>query len=319
MTLDSTLAAAQLRLALYAPMFGAGPASERHAHWTAATSLSSSLEPRDRALLPVAEAMAVDPFDFATAITRTHTAIDQGGDDPELELLLFLYEERAGLKKEAAATARHLLELDPLSTQVLSQQAMVARQNDQTDEARSLATHCIEVSPASSGCHFTQAQLDAEAGRCDALLADARTLVTLEPEDARPYSLLAEALDATGARAEAVKSALDQAEARRVEGAGPAGKEATGLASLVLALRTGDFAAADTLALGLGPAFAMSSSERDHAELAALRSRSPRRRGARRRRSRSPLRSRASRRAGRRTRRSRCGPSASTSSTKRAS
>jgi hypothetical protein len=82
----------------------------------------------------------------------------------------------------------------------------------------------------------------------------------------RPYTALAQALDATGARIEAVRNALDQAEARRQDGVT---KEPPGLAKVALALRTGDFVGAEAALAALVPTL-KDSTEQDHDSLAAL-------------------------------------------------
>jgi len=268
-SLDPTLAAAQLRLVLYSPLYMRDVStSERRSRFTKASELASTLDPRDRAMLPIAEAVAAEPVDLDAAIARSRTASEHDPNDSEYLLLLFLYQSRARRVEPAEETAHRVLAADPLATGVLSLQATMARKRGESAEARTLVARCLEIAPAASSCRLIEAQLDAEMGNCKAELADARELVKREPDNMRPYGVLAQALVATGSRLEAVKTALDQAEARRGE---TMGKQPTGLSSLWLAMLTGDFATADADAVKLEPTVAASSSERDHADLAMTR------------------------------------------------
>jgi len=269
--IDPLMAAAQLRMTLYAPSFGASLTdAERRSRFTKATALESDLDARDRALLPIAESLSAEPIDYAQATTRARAVLERDPSDAEVALLVLMYESKANdrLRKDMKASARRALELDPGAARVYQLEANQALLADQLDEASSLVTQCLKVNPAASGCVMLRSRLNADAGRCQAELEDAQALVKLEPDDPRPYTVLAQALDATGGRIEAIKNALEQAEAHRIEGIT---KDPVGLATLVLALRSGDFIAADAAVLAMSPTFATSSSERDHSALAAIR------------------------------------------------
>jgi serine/threonine-protein kinase len=269
--LDPTMGAAQLRVVLYAPMFPTISAQERRTRYDNVKTDGKSLEPRDQALLTVAEVLAEDPPELSRAAARVKKLLERNPEDAELALLHFIYLQKGGGRaRDAKAAGREVLELDPHATQVLNLEAWSAVRQPESggEDPASLLNRCLELSPDATGCRITRAALDAETGKCDAELAGARELVKLEPDDRRSYTLLAQALDATGARPEAVKTALDQAEVRRIA-TDP--HEPAGLAALVVALAAGDFAAADAALLALVPSVATSSSELDHANIAAMR------------------------------------------------
>jgi serine/threonine-protein kinase len=269
--LDPTMAPALLRMTLYAPAFGANvTAAERRTRFLQAEAQKASLEPRDLALLDVADAMSVNPIDWNAAIGKTRALFEHDPTDAELALLLLIYEAKGNdrQKKDVKATAKQLLELDPEATRAYHILAQLAEQQEQYEEATGYVAQCLKANPGASSCQAMRGLLDADQGECAAELATARQLVSLEPDAVRPYGMLAQALDATSAPVGAVRSALDQAEQHYIAGVT---KDPPGQKALVLALRVGDFTAADAAAVSLEPAFAGSSSEREHDVLAEIR------------------------------------------------
>jgi len=265
-SLDPSLAPAHLRLALYGPYYASSPA-DRRSSFSRASLLASSLEPRDAALLPVAEALALDPVDLGTALARARSVAERYPQDAEVALVLYTILYGTDREDERLAAFRRVLELDPLGTQVLDGEAYLARGRGESGRARELLAQCIERVPAATYCRQLQAWLDAEAGSCDAELAEARELVKLDPDAVTPYAVLAQALLATGAPLESVRGALGQAEARTT----PTLHTPRGIAPLELAVLTGDFESADTLASALALAVETFTSEQEHAAIASLR------------------------------------------------
>jgi tetratricopeptide (TPR) repeat protein len=269
--LDPTMAPALLRMTLYAPVFGANvTAAERRTRFLQAQAQKSSLEPRDLALLDVADALSANPIDWNAAIGKTRAIFEHDPTDAEVALLLLIYEARGNdrQRKDAKGTAKQLLELDPEATRAYHILAQLAEQQEQYEEATGYVAQCLKANPSASSCQAMRGLLDADQGECGAELATARQLVGLEPDAVRPYAMLAQALDATGAGIGAVRSALDQAEQHYIAGVT---KDPPGLKALVLALRVGDFTAAEAAVHSLEPSFAGSSLEHDHDVLAELR------------------------------------------------
>ena len=264
--LDPSLAAAQLRLTLYAPYYGS-PAAERRRSFTKATLFASTLEPRDVALLRVAEAIALDPPDLDEALKRARALAESDPGDAEVALLIYTLLYWTGREDERVAASRHVLELDPKGTQVLDGEAFLAMDQGDVAKARALVDRCIEMVPAATYCRQLRALLAADAGQCDVEMGEARELVKLDPDAAGPYAVLAQALLATGAPIESVRGALAQAEARTPDEI----LTPKALTALELALVVGDFVSAEALLRTIGDAVERSSSEKDHALVASIR------------------------------------------------
>jgi serine/threonine-protein kinase len=165
------------------------------------------------------------------------------------------------------AAVSRFLELDPAGTQVLNQEAAVHLEQGDAAGASALMDRCLAISPEASMCRLNRAVLHASTGACLAELDDARELVKLEPDIDSSYSLLAQALVATGAPLESVRGALRQVDEHIV----PSTSTPKGLVDLLLAVLVGDFVTADTLAVAAAESVGTSSSERDHAPLGLLR------------------------------------------------
>jgi serine/threonine-protein kinase len=270
--MDPTMGAAQLRLTLYAPSFGPNlTASDRRASFMKALALEKTLEPRDQAMLPIADAISADPIDYNAALGRARAAWERDKTDAELGLLVFIYEARSGDRQkrdEAVTTARRVLELDPGAARVHQMLADQAQQGQRLADAAAEVAQCLKQEPNASGCEMVRAHLDRDAGKCEDELATAVALKKLEPKMMKPYAVWAQALDATGAKIELVKNALALAEDYRAEGAT---NVPAGLTDIVFALRTADFGTADAKLLKLDASFAGSHSERDHGAITALR------------------------------------------------
>ena len=264
--LDPTLAAAQLRLALYGFWFGI-PAAERRLHLAQASVFAASLEPREKALLPVAEAVASDPIETDIAIARTRAVEERYPEDAEVALYFYILVQSSKPAAEVEAAALRALALDPLETQVLAIQTDDALKDNQLSKASALVDRCLQLAPGAAGCRYRRAVLESEEGRCEALLTDARESVRTQPDVSSSYGLLALALAATHAPAESVGSALEDAESQRVANA----HEPGGLARLAFATFTGDLAGADAVAAALMPTVAAAHSERLNGLLALHR------------------------------------------------
>jgi tetratricopeptide (TPR) repeat protein len=261
--LDPTLAAAQLRLAVYGSFYKFS-ANERRSRFTKASELKDRLEPRDAALLPVAAAVAASRVDFEDVIARARVVAERYPDDAEMALIVYLYLIQEGGPDEADAMGRHVLELDPTCTQVLNMRADRAIDEGELDVAASELDRCLALSPMATMCLGARVELEGQIGRCSAELSDARLIATLEPDV--PVPELANALIATAAASESVRAAFRTLEAHRLR----RDSDVPGFSDMVVASTVGDFGAVDRLAAA-GQDSTTSSSERDHTQLASIR------------------------------------------------
>ena len=115
-----------------------------------------------------------------------------------------------------------------------------------------MVDQCLERSPEASVCRDTRLSLDGEEGHCDAMLADARTLVAQEPEVPASYERLAQALAANQATPESIQQAIDQAESHEIAST----LRPKGLTRIELSTLVGDFDAAGLATMTLSPTVA---------------------------------------------------------------
>jgi tetratricopeptide (TPR) repeat protein len=261
LTLDPMLGPAHLRYLLYRGC-GYNIPAEQRAAYTQAMALASSLDARDRSLLPLAQ-LVIDGKE-EPLLAELRRLEDAAPGDGELPILHECYARTFHRFDEADAAERRALDLDPRATEVLYHHARYAR----GDEAKALVDRCLAISPDASACLYWRAfALRGDSGDCAGALADARRLVDIEPENAWSYAALAEGLAATNAPLDAIKDALAKMERWLV----PNKFVRPHIGEVELAVFEGDFRRADALAVGLEASLADSSSEDLHDEIAALR------------------------------------------------
>ena len=267
--LDPTLAQAQLRLALCGFDWGLS-ASDRQRRLAAARALASSLDSRDHALLRLAELVASDPIDRQAALSRGREVAAQYPLDAEVAMWIWMLLSDGRHPDEALAQGRHVLELDPLATQVTKAEAAGAFRAGNLESAFTLIESCISHSPTATHCRFLQVQILGQTGKCDAALAAAHELVRVEPEHPFAADALAQALVGAHASNESVAGAVRAAELADANALSTAHQPA-GFRQVWLAVIEGDFARADDLLAGIVSSIPLSSRESAHALPVALR------------------------------------------------
>jgi hypothetical protein len=261
--LDPALAAAQLRLVLYACVLRA---RDRRVALAKAEALESTLTPRDRSMLPLARIAASDPLAFDRINTELLRLEAQSPEDAELPLLRECYARSGNEEGARMAAAARALELDPGATWVLHDESNAAWADHDPDRMLAAADRCLVRSPEASGCLRARTEAEALLGRCDAELTDARRLVLLEPTLFMSYGFLAQALEGTHASRDNVAAAIAQAEQRLV----PSPTIPRGTGALQMALIDGDLTGADAMAADLARR-ETSTVESSHTTLALLR------------------------------------------------
>jgi serine/threonine-protein kinase len=192
-TIDPSLAQASLRFSIWE---GSGNDLRRR-HFSAAFDLRSSLDQHDRALLDILEA-AVQNNDAAEAARRARAATGKFPNDPEIWWALAFYAQESHDGKTALDAADRALALDPTFALALWTKGNVLEDQGRIDELRKTLDECIRVSPNAASCVRFRAEQVALAGDCAAFEADARHLITIEPDGDRPYEYLMRALAARG-------------------------------------------------------------------------------------------------------------------------
>jgi serine/threonine-protein kinase len=264
--LDPTLAAAELRVALYGVRYRL-PANDRRTAFLRAMDLQPRLEPRDQALLPIARAVATDRPDYGAAIDGLAVLEAKSPLDAELPLLRAIYGYMAGREDVWLSARQRVVALDPMATQVDNLEGKRLLRAGDSKGARAVAERCLAASPEASLCRMVIAQADGLEGNCAGLLADALELVQQEPDLGISQELRANALAAAHASVADVHAALVEEQKRSAHR--PDLPE--GFPEIETALLQGDLAAADRAAEEAAAKLPLSSSERDHVPLTMVR------------------------------------------------
>jgi serine/threonine-protein kinase len=196
--LDPGMGAAHVRLAL---LESAAAPEEARAHWTAASRLQDDLSPRDRAFLDALEPKVIQrPQDPAEGERRTLAALARFPDDPELLWLLAQNRlRRRDIDGSIAASVR-AAEVDPKMAVAWWSRAAAEESSGHVDAAFASLDRCLEIAPTAGSCLRSRARLLEDLGECSRAEADARRMIAIEPDGARPYEFLANALFARGER-----------------------------------------------------------------------------------------------------------------------
>ncbi|MGO8991867.1 MAG: protein kinase domain-containing protein [Polyangiaceae bacterium] len=264
-TIDPTMAAAELRSAIY--LWLAEVDSRRHAR--AAMALRASLSEQDRELLTAFEPMFVPPHpDLEEARRRVDTLVMKRPGDVELGFLSASVFMNTRPRDEVIQICDRLLELDPKFAAALWLRALVEGLQWDAPAARRTVDQCLAVSPSAASCVRVRATLEAVQGDCAALEEDARRMVAMEEVPFRAYDYLASALFARGGSIDAVNDALQRKWRSVADGAR---QQMTLLDEAHLAIATGNFASAMKDARELGALAESSGGERDRTTAAILR------------------------------------------------
>jgi serine/threonine-protein kinase len=256
-TLDPTLAAAHLRLAKEAWWGGSKE------HYAAASQLRATLDARDRALLPVAEAMTHDPIDWNEVAGRLRDVLARFPDDAETLADLGGALMRTAHVDEASDAEQRAIDIDPEFAGAMWRLSSL-HIDTEDGEALNLADRCLAVSPTAASCLRNRAYVLQRRGECADYEVAARRMTTIEPGGPRPYWFLADALAVRGSPLESVREALETKSALDLTldpASGAADKDANEMALGVL---TGDFRRAAAAASDYDRLLASDTSEADH-------------------------------------------------------
>jgi len=255
-TIDPGLAAAHLRIAVWAPP------SEVPARFQAARQARSSLTERDQLLLDALEAERIrQPPDMDAAARAMKTALDRFPADAELLVYAARFEQRRGRTREALRLLDRAIAVDAKLAL-----AWWARGSDLEDlgvfeDAVGSYDRCLEVSHAAASCMRSRATIYALRGECERLEAEARSIVIAEPDGDSGHAILARALAARGRDPGAVKRALEDRRALLSSASRRSVQEKRD--AVALAMLTGDFAAAEESALLLEKTEGIDDDDRD--------------------------------------------------------
>jgi eukaryotic-like serine/threonine-protein kinase len=252
------LAAAQLRLALAQVSWAQ---TEARKHWKAAVERAATLSEADRAMLDALEPVLGSPSDRGEFLSRAERAAKDHPDN--IEVLGLLAQAHVDGHELAAAMPLYdrMLELDGRFVPAWYWKTETEAYLGRLDDAAASIRRCLEVNRASEGCLRLRSNLDERDGRCDRIVEDSRTRQAANPENARPYDMLAEALVARGS-IEAGKQALAQKWATLPP---DAGRRAKLMDEALLAALGGDFGTAERNARALLDLVAGSVDEWEHA------------------------------------------------------
>jgi tetratricopeptide (TPR) repeat protein len=235
--LDPLLALGHLRLAMAAE--GTLDESLRRDHYAKSVTLRSQLSARDQGMME-----ALEPIlqrlreDHTEAVKRLRVLSDRYPGD--VEILVWL----AGLEGTTAAGlefADRALALDPKDGQAWQTRGDVLATLGRTEESRVSYERCGTLSPASAECFLGLIWLDSAEGRCADAERTARRAVDRDPALA---GNLACVMYGAGRPVEAIRQVTDQLAATFA----PSGSRWQNMDQMRLALITGDFARARTLA-----------------------------------------------------------------------
>jgi tetratricopeptide (TPR) repeat protein/predicted Ser/Thr protein kinase len=235
--LDPLLALGQLRLAMVAE--GTLDESIRRDHYAKAITLRSQLSARDRGMME-----ALEPIlqrlreDHTEAVKRLRVLSDRYPGDVEILVWLAFLQATSPAGLEFADRA---LALDPKDGQAWQTRGDVLATLGRTEESRASYERCGTLSPASAECFLGLIWLDSADGRCADAERDARRAVDRDPHLA---GNLACVMYGAGRPVEAVGVIVDQQAATYTSPS----STWQNMDHLRLALITGDFAAARTLA-----------------------------------------------------------------------
>jgi serine/threonine-protein kinase len=262
--LDPAFAEAHLRAALCVGSFFGTPAEGR-ASFREASLRRDLLNERDRALLEAWEpTLARQPADQVATRARTRALSDRFPNDAELAMYAALAHMEVDLEG-AMPLSRRELELDPESVHALFVLGESEDYIGNPSIGRGLIDRCLERSPGAVACLMHRIDEDTLRGACAELESDARRAIAAAPDLTFPRLALARARVDLGRPPEAARAIVDQVYAD----AGAADAEAE-LRRVKLDLVAGDFERALARLGTLAAHVEHATSERTHAELAAL-------------------------------------------------
>jgi serine/threonine-protein kinase len=237
--LDPTMAAAQLRSALYGDWL-IGAETRRHAR--AALALRASLTESDRELLGAVEPLYLS---LRPAMEESKRRIDKlvaaRPGDTELLFLSALLFLNTRPRAEVRRITERLLELDPRFAGAAWLRALVSELDADRPALEKAVAECMALSPSAASCLRVRATLEEATGDCAGLEADAQRMVAIEDVSYRANDFLARALFARGRPIDAVRESF----ARKWKASPESSRSSVVLVDEAhLAIARGDFPAA---------------------------------------------------------------------------
>ncbi len=261
---DPSDAVAHLRLAL---MMNFPLQNQAREALQEATRMRASLGPHDQALVDAFAPLSSAPGDLVETERRLADLATRFPTDADYAFQLCRVQAAVGEYSRAIATCARASELDPGGAAPMRVRAMAQMHAGDVTGALASLDGCLRISPLATWCLSPLIQIRAFEGDCDAALAGARRLVSIAPASADAYAWLAETLMGAGEPIESVRAALTKKHDRERSAA----QVQTLEDQAYLAIRTGDFAAANTQLRAWEDAVAASHDEDDHYDVSSLR------------------------------------------------
>jgi tetratricopeptide (TPR) repeat protein len=259
---DPTAARAALRASLCyfrKPQLG-------RAYYRRAWANRASLNERDAGLVDALEArFQRDPVDNGEWLERIDRLSKKFPEDAELHVLLHRGLKDADQLAAAVAELKRALEIDPKDLKALEFDADTQAYSGDFATARRDLEQCLGVARGALGCIEERAWIDGEEGKCAAVEAGGRRMLSVEPTYAEGFSFVANALFAEGSPLTAIRVLLRRRREllplREREGAEHADE-------LQLAMLGGDLGTAEKLARTAYDALRGDPSAPDHGRAA---------------------------------------------------
>jgi eukaryotic-like serine/threonine-protein kinase len=179
-------------------------------HYQAASHARLALSERDRDVLDAMAPAVLDPPDLGEVAVRLRALATRRPDDVQVVQLLAVAENKLFRFDASAIQARRAMALDP--DEATPDGPLILDQDLDSKEGRQVLQECVRRFPAAQACRTELAARLETDGACADLEADARALMTLDPDLKRGPYVLVDALAGKGASTEALRLALDQAE-----------------------------------------------------------------------------------------------------------
>jgi serine/threonine-protein kinase len=206
--LDPSMAAAQLRAALY--FLGPDGALPRKQHLVAAQRVRAQLEPRDLALLEVAEGLVRSQRGDDATVASAHAATERFPNDAELAGVHGKVLSSTLQFDAALAELDRALGLDSKFALCLAWKSLTYGRMGNQEMRQATIDRCLVVNPSSASCLGERVTLSVNGGDCERYLQDAMRLAELEPDNPVAQDWVAVALAANEAPLASVKVALDR-------------------------------------------------------------------------------------------------------------
>ncbi len=234
--MDPTLAAAQLRYAIFTFFASASKARE---HFSLAVEHRDSLSEHDQVLLDAYDPyIRTEPPDIAERDRRLKAATERYPFDADFAL----YYARARDEYRELAPFDRVIQLDPQFGLGYAFKLQTLTYMGDVDGALATFDRCMRNAPSAMFCVSQKAGLDTEIGHCKELVEDGRQLIAHEPSLEYGYYRLAQGSVAVGEPLETARQAVQLAWSREsIVATEPASAEDR----FVLDALAGDFATAE--------------------------------------------------------------------------